>query len=99
MESFRAGNRSKALLKSRWMQGASQRGRQCCATPHLFLQFSLLSEVPDFPPAHLPAAAVTVAMGFAAITLAGASIVLPYTAMAVSVTAPAVCRPDSTGTG
>src|SRR5258708_5110957 len=32
---LRAGNRS-TVLKSRRMQGASQRGRQCCATPELF---------------------------------------------------------------
>jgi hypothetical protein len=51
-----------------------ERGRQCCATPWLFLQLCLFSEVPGFPPAHLPAAAVMVAvaevMVFAAITLA-----------------------------
>jgi hypothetical protein len=29
-----------------------ERGRQCCATPWLFLQLCLFSEVPGFPPAH-----------------------------------------------
>jgi hypothetical protein len=79
--------------------GAFQGGRQCCATPQLFLQLSLFSEVPGFLPAHLPTAAVIVALAevtfFAAITLAAASVVLPVTALAVTVTAPA----DSAGTG
>jgi len=67
------------------MQGASQRGRQCCATLWLFLQLSLFSEVPGFPPAHLPAATVVEAMVFAAITLATRSVVPPVSARVVTV--------------
>src|ERR1700682_5029210 len=59
----------------------------------MFLQLSLFSEVPDFPPAHLPAAGVANVMGFAAIRLA-ISVTQPVKAMAVMITAPT----DSRGT-
>jgi hypothetical protein len=36
--------------------GSIPKRSSCCATPSLLLQLSLFSEVPGFPPAHLPAA-------------------------------------------
>jgi hypothetical protein len=78
--------------------GITRRGRQCCAMPELFLQLSLLSELPGCPIAHSPMVAEAVKMAFFAIILA-ASLPLQVTAMAVTITALAVCVTDFAGTG